>query len=213
VVRCTFSPARAWRPAVGARLARTLGRINGTVMTPPLFQRASRLGHIFLLGERVEVFATQSDPHLNAPSLYEFSVWSVSGSLRSVYIGQASRGIGRPLEQYQEIIANLRENRRRGIRRDEVTNWPYKNKNPWGFRWVHHELESVLYKNTQTPSFRVELCVNPLAAGLAKSALNTAETRAITAWKGIEAAECINGRPSIIMAEPSHLDEAWCNAA
>jgi hypothetical protein len=25
VVRCTFSPARAWRPAVGARLARTLG--------------------------------------------------------------------------------------------------------------------------------------------------------------------------------------------
>ena len=25
MVRCTFSPARAWRPAVGARLARTLG--------------------------------------------------------------------------------------------------------------------------------------------------------------------------------------------
>jgi hypothetical protein len=28
VVRCTFSPARAWRPAVVARLARTLGLTN-----------------------------------------------------------------------------------------------------------------------------------------------------------------------------------------
>ncbi len=28
MVRCTFSPARAWRPAVGARLARTLGRTS-----------------------------------------------------------------------------------------------------------------------------------------------------------------------------------------
>ena len=28
MVRCTFSPARAWRPAVGARLARTLAVIS-----------------------------------------------------------------------------------------------------------------------------------------------------------------------------------------
>ena len=28
MVRCTFSPARAWRPTVGARLARTLGPTN-----------------------------------------------------------------------------------------------------------------------------------------------------------------------------------------
>ena len=32
MVRGTFSPARAWRPAAGARLARTLGRINATIM-------------------------------------------------------------------------------------------------------------------------------------------------------------------------------------
>jgi hypothetical protein len=31
VVRCTFSPPRAWRPAVGARLARTLGIRKATV--------------------------------------------------------------------------------------------------------------------------------------------------------------------------------------
>ena len=30
-VRGTFSPARAWRPAVVARLARTLGRIANTL--------------------------------------------------------------------------------------------------------------------------------------------------------------------------------------
>lgn len=189
-----------------------VSRLNARNMIPPLFHRTNRLGHILLLGERVEVFATQTDPHLNAPSLYEFSVWSGSGNLHSVYIGQASQGIGRPLEQYQKIIANLRENRRRGIRRDEVTNWPYKSKNPWGFRWVHHELESVLHKNAQIPSFKVELCVNPLTAGLTKSELNKAESQAIAAWKGIDDAECINGRPSIIMAEPSSLDEAWCNA-
>jgi hypothetical protein len=32
VVRGTFSPARAWRPAVGARLARTLGCTPTTVV-------------------------------------------------------------------------------------------------------------------------------------------------------------------------------------
>jgi GNAT superfamily N-acetyltransferase len=34
VVRCTFSPARAWRPAVVARLARTLGSANTTILMP-----------------------------------------------------------------------------------------------------------------------------------------------------------------------------------
>jgi hypothetical protein len=34
VVRCTFSPARAWRPAVVARLARTLGLTNTLAMRP-----------------------------------------------------------------------------------------------------------------------------------------------------------------------------------
>jgi len=32
VVRCTFSPARAWRPAAGGPLARTLGLANTTPM-------------------------------------------------------------------------------------------------------------------------------------------------------------------------------------
>jgi pimeloyl-ACP methyl ester carboxylesterase len=34
VVRCTFSPPRAWRPAVAARLARTLGRMIKLVLLP-----------------------------------------------------------------------------------------------------------------------------------------------------------------------------------
>lgn len=180
-------------------------------MTLPLFQRAGHLGHILIIGERVDVYTTKTDPHLNAPCLYEFSVWSTSNCLRSVYIGQASRGIGRPLEQYQEVIAKLRENRRLGFRRDDDTKWHYKKKNPWGFRWVHHELERVLHANSQAPSFKVELCVNPLTYGLAKSALNTAESQAIAVWKAFDSAKCINGMPSINKAKPNHLDEAWRN--
>jgi hypothetical protein len=41
VVRGTFSPARAWRPAVGARLARTLGR---TSARPCMLTASSPLG-------------------------------------------------------------------------------------------------------------------------------------------------------------------------
>ena len=39
MVRCTFSPARAWRPAVVARLARTLGitnRMSRSLIVEPL---------------------------------------------------------------------------------------------------------------------------------------------------------------------------------
>jgi hypothetical protein len=49
VVRCTFSPARAWRPAVGARLSRTLGagvidiRCNSPRRTPAVACQAQCL--------------------------------------------------------------------------------------------------------------------------------------------------------------------------
>ena len=38
MVRKTFSPARAWRPAVVARLARTLARMSGILSIPDLLE-------------------------------------------------------------------------------------------------------------------------------------------------------------------------------
>jgi hypothetical protein len=42
VVRGTFSPARAWRPAVGYRLARTLGRTIKPMLPAQLFEHAAQ---------------------------------------------------------------------------------------------------------------------------------------------------------------------------
>jgi GNAT superfamily N-acetyltransferase len=60
VVRCTFSPARAWRPAVGARLARTLGHTKHTPAARRLSQYMSsiivRQAVFSDLGELAELF-------------------------------------------------------------------------------------------------------------------------------------------------------------
>jgi hypothetical protein len=53
VVRCTFSPARAWRPAIGARLARTLGV---TLLLHTSFLRILRIS-----GIRMQPFGTTAD--------------------------------------------------------------------------------------------------------------------------------------------------------
>lgn len=182
-----------------------------TLSSPPLFPRAARFGHMLLLGRRVEIHLAASDPPLNAPCLYEFSVWSQEHQLKSVYVGQASRGIGRPIEQYQEIIANLRMNRVKKLARNSVTSWPYKTKNPWGFRWVHHELESVLHQCDCGTPFEVELCVQVLPINTEKQALNAAEAAAIHAWKDDN--RCINGKSSMLLANEQDLDEAWRSAA
>ena len=48
VVRCTFSPARAWRPAAVAPLARTLG-LTGTTLTA-LLQQTQTQAWLLLIG-------------------------------------------------------------------------------------------------------------------------------------------------------------------
>ena len=179
---------------------------------PPLFNRNSRLGHMLLLGRRVEIHSTVSDPALNSPCLYEFSVWTEHRVLRSVYIGQASRGIGRPIEQYQEILRNLRMNRQNRLPRNSVTSWPYKTKNPWGFRWVHHELESVLSQGDSGAPLEVELCIDVQPIGTEKEALNAAEAAAIRSWQPEHSAYCINGRASMLLAKDDELDEVWRSA-
>jgi hypothetical protein len=62
VVRCTFSPARAWRPAVGARLARTLG-ITGT------------LG---VLWPSIKTSTSQSCPQDSSGKIFEVQKWCPS---------------------------------------------------------------------------------------------------------------------------------------
>ena len=194
------------------RLAQTLDLMNNNSLPSPLFKRNSRLGHMLLLGQRVEIHTTSVDSPLNSPCLYEFSVWSPGRILRSVYIGQASRGIGRPIEQYQEILANLRMNREKQLQRNSVTSWPYKTKNPWGFRWVHHELESVLHQGKSGTPFEVELCIDVQPQGTQKHTLNANEASAIRSWQSSHAVQCINGRPSLLLAPEQDLDHAWRNA-
>ena len=77
-VRCTFLPTRAWRPAVAARLARTLG------IAPPMYSTATNLITVALF----TLSATLSSMHAQANDAVEKSVVALAGDTDRFNIGQ-----------------------------------------------------------------------------------------------------------------------------
>lgn len=113
----------------------------------PHFPKNHLLGKLLLLDAKVPLWTSDSDAPLNSPCLYEFALYSEKPALAGVYIGKARRGIGRPIEQYDEFIRRLRQNRLHGLKPGDYTKWPFNGPKqpPWAFRWIHHELERTLY--------------------------------------------------------------------
>ena len=173
------------------------------------FKHAHQLGHIIVLREKVDVWTDDPSAPLNAPCLYEFALYEGTKMLIGVYVGQASRGIGRPIEQYEEQLVKLRKNREAGIKRNQDTPHHFRGTNVWGFRWIHHELERTLFLRTSGRVARAELCIHPLPISTAAEALTQAERERIKLWQRDMSQLCINKKPAIKSASESALDPVW----
>ena len=96
------------------------------------------------------------------PLLYEWRVYR-GEVLTCLYIGLAKDGQHRPFNMYRKVVCELRANRTAGAtpgtHPGPTGMTPYFPRNPWGFRWIHHELESVAHRisNGNAGNERIEL--------------------------------------------------------
>jgi hypothetical protein len=125
------------------RVTLPLGPEPAQIAGLPRIKREHLLGHIKILGRDIAVWIDSKQIALNGPVLYEYSA-SHQGKLLGIYFGMARQGIGRPLQQYGPVLAALRANRGQSKFDSEFVKAPYKRNDKWGFRWVHHQLESLL---------------------------------------------------------------------
>jgi hypothetical protein len=93
------------------------------------------------------------------PLLYEWRIHQ-GGALTCLYIGKAKDGQRRPFETYGEVVADLHANRQAAAKLTHPGAPPcvYFKRNPWGFRWIHHQLEVAVYNITRgVTDWRIEL--------------------------------------------------------
>lgn len=127
------------------------------------------------------------------PLLYEWRV-HLAGTLASVYVGKARNGEARPYKTYPVVVADLHANR--GIAK--ISGTPVKQyfpRNPWGYRWVHHELERAVAASRAGQSVRIELSFSQV--GIAPDLLRRAELDAIASAKARYPAVLANDRGSM----------------
>lgn len=137
--------------------------------------RTLPLQHVVLLGQKIPVWLEAEGP-LNGPVVYEYAAQR-GDQLIGIYFGQASNGLGRPTEQYRPILEQLRENRLHGSRMSSgAPKRPYRSNDPWGFRWVHHELERLLGRHPVEITLALRFVPAPQ--------LKAEEDRMIHSWRG-----------------------------
>lgn len=147
------------------------------------------------------------------PLLYEWRIYSGT-ELTCLYIGKAKNGADRPLKTYPSVVADLSKSRdHKSIQ--QIPTICYFKRNPWGFRWIHHQLESCVNhilcsKNTENK--RIELTFSEV--GIHSSKLNAAEKAAIAHAKLTYVGTSIvaNGMPSMrrqYKKSPHLLDAVW----
>ena len=146
------------------------------------------------------------------PLLYEWRIYE-GEQLTCVYIGKARNGARRPMNTYPTVVRDLQ--RSRGYRKlPQIPVTPYFKRNPWGFRWIHHQLEAsaerILRGNSRNE--RIELHFPKVAVPIA--ALHSEESQAIAQARSIYAGTTIlaNGEPSMrvqYIRDRLKLDPIW----
>jgi len=134
--------------------------------------------HTSLCGAPVHISVVSALHPIPAPLLYEWRIYQ-GATLTCVYIGKAKNGCSRPLKTYPTVVRDLR--RSRGVRKlPHVPVTPYFPRNPWGFRWIHHQLEATVERIVRgnPNNERIELHF-PLAA-IPITKLHSEETIAIS---------------------------------
>lgn len=165
-----------------------------------------------LCGAPIHVIGT-APPHPNpAPLLYEWRIYE-GEQLTCVYIGKAKNGASRPMKAYPTVVRDLRKSR--GLRKiSHIPIAPYFKRNPWGFRWIHHQIEACVERmlTGNLRSERIELHFPKVAIPL--SALHAEEAKAIAHARATYAGTVIlaNGAPSMRVQHVRArqlLDSVW----
>lgn len=145
---------------------------------------------------------------LSAHLLYRWELYRGT-SLDTVYVGKASRGQDRPTDTYPKVVRDLRSSRGRRTLCADPVKW-YFPRNPWGFRWIHHQLEAatnrIVNGNPSDESIKLYL----FALGIPQQQLNERELEEIRTLKSIYGPDIVaNGKPSMACQQRAHLDLVW----
>lgn len=159
-------------------------------------------------GSLSDILAGLRKRHLSNHLLYRWEIFRAS-AISTVYIGKASGGNDRPMKTYPKVVADLRSSRgKRKLCQDPIA--PYFPRNPWGFRWIHHELEAVTFRmangNPGNESIRLIL----FALGISPNHLDQREREEIRRAKVTFAPDVVaNDKPSMAAQRRGNLERAW----
>ena len=147
-----------------------------------------------------------------SPLLYEWRIYEGS-SLNCVYIGKAKNGDSRPLKTYPKVVCDLRQNRNVS-KLYSIPEKTYFKRNPWGYRWIHHQLEACVERILagNVADERIELHFPKFGIDLRH--LHSEETAAIARARTTYAGTAIvaNGMPSMRVQYKRAqflLDKVW----
>lgn len=175
----------------------------------PAQQRPRPLNLLSVTQVRGDVPSAQTP----GPLLYEWRIYR-QDELTCIYIGKARNGGSRPLKTYPAVVEDLHQSR--GCKKvGQIPVVCYFRRDPWGYRWIHHELEAAAHRiiNEGNPfNERIELSFPLLSVAFAD--LHSEEARAIQAARTNPATSTVlaNGRRSIRVQhkhDPSQLDQVW----
>jgi hypothetical protein len=146
--------------------------------------------------------------------LYRWEIYEKE-KISCVYIGKSSGGNDRPTKTYPAVTSDLRQSRgARTLCDDPIKS--YFPRNPWGFRWIHHQLEASCHRITHGDAKRERIQLVLFEFGAASNSdLHRREQREIErAQVQYPAGVLANGQPCIAIQGRGKLDPAWrCGAS
>ena len=147
-----------------------------------------------------------------SPLLYRWEIYRGS-VVHTAYVGLASKGQSRPTATYPKVTKDLRASRgSRKLCADPVT--PFFPRSPWGFRWIHHQLEGATQRilNEGDP-YKESAALFLLPVNISDQ-LRVSEKAAIDALLALHGPAVVaNGKRSMAHHARENLDPVWtCTA-
>jgi hypothetical protein len=138
--------------------------------------------------------------------------------LTCLYIGLAKEGQERPFHMYDRVVSDLRHNRQIRARINATPRQPdmkpYFARNPWGFRWIHHELEAASHRIANRNPLAECIELRFIATGIPPKSLAALERLKINQAKRKTLGTLVlaNDQPSMVTRFKRGLpglDSAW----
>lgn len=184
-------------------------------MTIPYIEWTSQ--DLRICGAKVSFTGSPSPLPCNGPLLYEWRIYRGEDTLTCLYIGKAKEGQYRPFKTYAAVTADLHINHQFGARFSSHPSdppRPYFKRNPWGYRWIHHQLEAAAYRIVGGNPDNERIEIRFLATNVPMSTLNKLERLKINLAKAQHTGSTVvvNDMPSMVVRHKKGLpglDVRW----